>query len=86
MVPYLIAVYQHLKATVSADTPSLFYSAHQLAQMPQGLLKLLSPHLAVPGPFYEFSSQAGLIAIVIFCLFVFGARSDQGGYAEKVRS
>jgi hypothetical protein len=72
VVPYLIAVYQHLKATVSADTPSLFYSAHQLAQMPQGLLKLLSPRLAVPGPFYEFSSQAGLIAIVIFCLFVFG--------------
>lgn len=72
VMPYLIAIYQHLKATISADTPSLFYSAHQLAQAPQGLLKLLSPRLAVPGPFYEFSLQAGLIAIVIFCLFVFG--------------
>ncbi|WP_430390450.1 hypothetical protein [Dyella sp. 20L07] len=72
VMPYSIAIYQHLKSTISADTPSLFYSAHQLAQMPQGLLKLLSPHLTVPGPFYEFSLQAGLIAIVIFCLFVFG--------------
>ncbi|MBB4127929.1 hypothetical protein GGR77_003251 [Xanthomonas translucens] len=72
VMPYLLAIYRHLKATISADTPSLFYSAHQLAQAPQGLLKLLSTRLDVPGPFYEFSSQAGLIAVVIFCLFVFG--------------
>lgn len=67
--PYLYSVYKFHQETSSAGVASLFYSAHQLAQLPQSLLKLISPHFAVPGPTIEFSLAFGFIAISIAAIF-----------------
>jgi hypothetical protein len=69
--PYLYSVFQFLRETLSADTGSLFYSAHQLAEKPQSLLRLISSNFNyfAPGPFYEFSISWGFIAIIIATIF-----------------
>ena len=67
--PYLYSVYKFHQETSSAGIVSIFYSAHQLAQLPQSLLKLISPHFAVPGPTIEFSLAFGFIAIAIAAIF-----------------
>lgn len=67
--PYLYSVYNFHQETSSVGVTSIFYSAHQLAQLPQSLLKLISPHLVVPGPMIEFSLGFGFIAISIAAIF-----------------
>jgi len=69
--PYLLAVYNFLKESPSSKTSSLFYSAHQLAELPQTLIRMLSPNLQSPGPFYEFSSYLGFSTITIASIFFF---------------
>ena len=75
--PYLYSTFQFLRETLSADTGSLFYSAHQLAEQPQSLLRLISSNLNyfVPGPFYEFSISWGFIAIIIATIFFSSAKT-----------
>lgn len=75
VLPYLYSVYSFYQETSAAVAPSLFFSAHQLAEQPQSLLRLISTHFSVPGPSAEFSVSWGLISIVIASLFIFGARS-----------
>jgi hypothetical protein len=72
---YLMQVFFFLKASPSASTPSLFYSAHQLADMPQSILRALSYRFPVPGPFTEFSITWGFIAIAVATIFVFSSRA-----------
>jgi len=67
--PYLYAVYTFHAETSSASVPGLFYSAHQLAELPQGLLRVFSTHLSIPGPIYEFWLSWGVIAITIAAIF-----------------
>ncbi|MBI3811898.1 MAG: discoidin domain-containing protein [Nitrospirae bacterium] len=67
--PYLYAVYKFHWETTAPGVVSLFYSAHQMAQLPQSVLTFISPHFVVPGPFYEFSFSWGFIAIAIAALF-----------------
>jgi hypothetical protein len=69
VLPYYAAVYLHVRASISANTPSLFYSAHQLAQDPTSVLNHFSGFLQPPGPFYEFRFVAGAIAISVVLLF-----------------
>jgi hypothetical protein len=73
--PYLIAVYLFVQASPSGTTASLFYSAHQLAELPQSILRLFSASYSVPGPFYEFSLHWGLAAVTITALFLMSLRS-----------
>jgi hypothetical protein len=67
--PYYIAVYNNTKATISADVPSLFFSAHQLSQDPVSVLNHLT--LAIqPTKYHEFRFVAGFIVITILFLFL----------------
>lgn len=69
VLPYYAAVYLHVRASISANTPSLFYSAHQLAQDPTSVLHHLSGFLRPAGPIHEFRFVAGFIAVAVFLLF-----------------
>ena len=73
--PYLLQVFFFLKASPSASRPSLLYSAHQLADMPQSILRALSYRFPVPGPFYEFSITWGFIALAVATIFLFSSRA-----------
>lgn len=73
--PYLYSVYKFHQETSSAGVASIFYSAHQLAQLPQSLLTIFSPHFAVPGPMIEFSLAFGFVAIAIAAVFLFSAKA-----------
>lgn len=75
VVPYLYSVFSFYQETPAAVAPSLFFSAQQMAEQPQNLLRLISTHFSVPGPIFEFSLSWGLISIVIATLFIFGART-----------
>jgi len=73
--PYLLQVFFFLKASPSASRPSLFYSAHQLADMPQSILRVLSYRFPVPGPFTEFSITWGFIALAVALIFLLSSRA-----------
>jgi len=72
---YLYSIYAFHQETTASAVPSLFYSAHQLGELPQSVLRLFSSHFTVPGPFYEFSLAWGVIAITIGALFLFTPRA-----------
>ena len=73
--PYLLEVFFFLKSSPSASRASLFYSAHQLAEMPQSILRALSYRAGIPGPFNEFSITWGLIAIAVAAIFLLSSRT-----------
>jgi hypothetical protein len=73
--PYLLQVFFFLKASPSASRPSLFYSAHQLADMPQSILRALSYRFPIPGPFTEFSITWGFIALAVATIFVLSSQA-----------
>jgi NedA-like, galactose-binding domain len=73
--PYLFSVYRFHQETSSAGVISLFYSAHQLAQLPQSLLKFVSSYFAVPGKFIEFSIAWGFVAIAITAIFLLSQKA-----------
>ena len=75
VAPYLTAVYFFLKQSSSAARASLFFSAHQLAEVPQSILRALSYRASIPGPFYEFSITWGLISIAVAALFLLSSRT-----------
>ena len=72
---YLLQVFFFLKASPSASVPSLFYSAHQKADMPQSILRALSYRFPIPGPFNEFSITWGFIALAVATIFLFSSRA-----------
>jgi len=71
---YLYSVFRYVGTTISSDRPSLFYSAHQLAQLPHSLLKQLSSSLTVPGPFAEFTFGGSLLLVFIGAMFFLSGR------------
>ena len=73
--PYLFSIYDFLRDSPSSKTSSLFFSAHQLADQPQSILRLFSRHFSVPGPFYEFSLTWGFIAVTIAALFILSPKT-----------
>lgn len=72
---YILSLYLFNRETASGDVISLFYSAHQLAEAPSGLLRSISEQWHVPGPSFEFSVTAGLVPITIALVFIFSQRS-----------
>ena len=68
--PFLWASYVFLEASPSAGTASLFYSAHQMSELPQSVIRVLTSTFASPGPYYELSLQLGLIPVAIILLFL----------------
>jgi hypothetical protein len=73
--PYLYAAFKFHHTTSSSQTPSLFYSAHQLAELPQAFIRILSPHFQIPRPIIEFSVFWGVIPLTIFAIFFLGSRT-----------
>jgi hypothetical protein len=67
---YLYAVFDFHRETTGSMVTGIFYSAHQLAEIPHAVWRAFSRHFTVPGTFYEFSLSWGLIAIVIGAIFV----------------
>lgn len=76
-LPYLFSVYSFYQETPAAVAPSLFFSAHQMAEQPASLLRLISSRLSVPGPYFEFSLSWGLIALAIVTIFMFGTKTRE---------
>jgi F5/8 type C domain len=56
---------------------TIFHSAYEVAEKPRTILRLLSPHLVVPGPMLEFTLVWGTIAVVIAILFFAGLRDTE---------
>jgi hypothetical protein len=75
VIPYLYSVYSFYQETAASTAPSLSFSAYDMAELPQNLLRLISLHFFVPGQFIEFSLSWGLISIAIATIFIFGART-----------
>jgi len=73
--PYLFSVYKFVRDSPSATYPNLFFSAHQLAEVPHTLLRLFSHYYSVPGPYYEFSVLWGFIAFAIAVLFLLSPKT-----------
>lgn len=67
--PYLVSVYLFMQESPSGTTGSIFYSAHQMSELPHSLLRVLSLYWFVPGPSHEFSPHWGLTAVTIATLF-----------------
>ncbi len=78
VAPYLVSVYYFVKASPSGDRGSLFFSAHELAEWPQTVLRLLSFRFPVPGPKNEFSLTWGFIGIGVIALFLSCRRAMDG--------
>ena len=73
--PYLVEVFFFLKSSPSASKASLYYSAHQMADLPQSILRALSFRAPIPGPFYEFSITLGLIAVAVIVIFLLSSKT-----------
>ncbi|MEO8659458.1 MAG: discoidin domain-containing protein [Bryobacteraceae bacterium] len=67
--PLYLAIVQ-FHALVQTASMSIFWSAHQLAEMPRTLLRLVSPNLYYTGPMFEFSLNWGIVPIIIAAVFV----------------
>ena len=73
--PFLLETLHFMKSSPSASTASLFFSAQQLAETPQMILRLLSPTLPIPGPLYEFYLTLGFIPFYAALLFILSPRA-----------
>jgi hypothetical protein len=80
--PFLAESYRFLQDSPSAATPNLYYSAHQLTDIPQAILRVFSYRYTVPGPFVEMSASIGLIGLMILVLFFF-RRDITEGFEQK---
>lgn len=74
VLPLYWAMIQYFPLVGASQAPSLFFSAHQLAEQPRTILRLLSRRLEVPGPFAEFTLSFGMVTVVIGGLFFAGLR------------
>src|ERR1017187_1464112 len=75
VMPLYWAILQYFPLVRSAATVSVFFSAHQLAEQPRTILRLLSSRLYVAGPLYELTPMWGLIPVIISAVFFSGLRN-----------
>ena len=61
----------------ASSSVSLFSGAHQSAEQPRTILRLLSTHLPVEGFIAEFTVVWGIIAVVIAAIFFAGLRTSE---------
>jgi hypothetical protein len=73
--PYIYAIIKFHKETLSAGFGSLYYSAHQYAQLPQNLLTIFSTRFHIPGSESEFTITWGFIAISVGLIFLFSTNA-----------
>lgn len=74
-LPYLYSIYSFYKESPANAAPSLSFSAYDLAEQPQNLLRLISNHFSTPGTIWEFSLTWGFISIAIATIFIFGTKT-----------
>jgi hypothetical protein len=72
-LPLIVSLYLYNRETSSQNVPTLFYSAHQLAESPISILRVLSSHLTVNTTFYEATITLGIIPLFIFLLYCLGS-------------
>lgn len=77
VLPYLYAVFSFYRDSPAYGAPSLYFSAYQLADLPQSLLHVFSIHYQVPGPLYEFSIWWGIVPVVICAVFFLSRRAAE---------
>ncbi len=77
VLPFLVALFDFLRNTVSDASRSLFYSAYQMAEIPQAWLRILSSRLSLPGPYFEFTPIWGFIAVGLAAIFFASAKAMQ---------
>jgi hypothetical protein len=77
VLPYMYSAYVFLKNSPSANTANIFYSAFQLSELPQSILRLFSINYPISGPFYEFTVYWGIVPCLILLVGIFCSRLDQ---------
>lgn len=75
--PFIYSIVAFHKETLGGRVGSLFYSAHQLSQLPQNLLNSVSSKFYVPGPASEFTILWGIPAISIAAIFLLGTQAHR---------
>jgi hypothetical protein len=70
LFPWIVGSYLYYKLTPSGNVASLFFSAHQLAELPQTFGRILSNSIVIEGPLHQFSLHWGLIPFAIVCLYL----------------
>ncbi|WP_026319247.1 discoidin domain-containing protein [Amorphus coralli] len=85
VAPFMLASYLYLAETPSPTRPDLFYSAHQLGDLPHMALRLLSSSLEVPGHDYVFPVHWGLVAVYIAVVFLLSPRASRNLTSDEWR-
>jgi hypothetical protein len=76
-LPFYWAILRYFPLGRGSEAVSMFHSAHEVAEQPRTILRLLSTHLDVAGPYAEFTVVWGIIAVVISAIFFAGLRDLQ---------
>lgn len=77
VLPYLITVFLFHHESPAAGIKGIAYAAHDLGQLPQIMLKALSPHIGGSTPFHEYKIFWGFICISIGIIFLFSSKATR---------
>lgn len=69
--PFLIGVYDNFNLSPSANAKSLFFSAHQLSELPYSFINFFSISFGIISPFAEFTIYGGLIFVTLIFVYLF---------------
>lgn len=83
--PFLAASYRFIQASPSSGRSNLFYSAHQLADSPQAILRAVSSRFVVQAPFNEGSVYIGMLGVAILAMFGFRRSMIDGVGASDLK-
>lgn len=73
-LPYALAVKVFHQNTTSDSVISLFYSAHQLADIPANFINILSNRLGLSTKTNEFTVSLGLIPVWVLAMWLFDSK------------
>lgn len=73
---YLWAAKEFHLTTISNGEEGIYFSAHQLSELPQTIIRLLSQSYVLEGPFYENTVIWEIIPILTILAFFFGMKSN----------
>ena len=76
VAPLYWSILNYYKFVPASTFPSIFFSAHQLAERPRTFVRMLSSRSYYPGPASEFTLVCGFIPIVISIIFFTGLRAS----------
>ncbi|MGA3018759.1 MAG: discoidin domain-containing protein [Bryobacteraceae bacterium] len=74
VLPLYWAMLRYFPLGRGSEAMTMFHAAHEVAEQPRTILRLLSTRLDVAGPYAEFTLAWGIIAVVISAIFFAGLR------------